>query len=187
MQLRKLPSKPLYKRPLTWAIIAVVVASIAIGSYFYMDNRRENNTINPPNTVNYNEPTDEEKKETEEFKEQQQKEASNPPAPAPTPGAVQTVEPTITYIGQYDAEIEASAFISSVIEDGGTCTLTLKKNGTSQTVVKTTQGAKDARSTRCPLFTFAASELAKGSWTATISYDSAAARGVSKPATLEVK
>lgn len=185
MQIQKTPHKSLLKRPLFW-VITVIVLAIAATSYYFLVARQKSDTINPPNTVNYEPPTDQEKRETEEFKQNQEKQADQPdPTPAtPAPDGRKAVTPTISYIGQYDAAIEASALVPSVIEDG-TCTLTLKKG--SSTVTKTNQAVKDARSTRCALFTFPAKELAKGTWTATVNFSSATSTGTSAASTLEVK
>jgi len=179
----------LLNRPLLLAGLAVILIGVAIGGtllYRHLWSNSNSPTTQPRNTVNYDPPTEDEKKATEEFKKQQEAQNSNPATPPPTaPDGRKQVTPVISYAGQYDASVEASAFIATIIEDGGTCTLTVRDG--SKVVTKTSAGAADARTTRCNLFSFPAKELSAGTWTATISYDSPTATGTSDPVKFEVK
>lgn len=182
----KSKSLPLFKRPVVLILLALLILGAAVGgvlAYRHFNSQPDTITERPRNTVNYDPPTDEEKRETEEFKKQQQSDKDQQP-PATTTDGRRVVTPVISYAGQYDASIEASAFVSGIIEEGGTCTLTLK-NG-SKTVTKTSAGATDAKTTRCTLFMFPTKELSAGTWTATVSYESVAAKGTSDPFKFEV-
>ena len=187
-QKRTVSKTKLIKRPLFWVVTVLVVLALVALAIILLGRGQSKNSIEqrPPNTVDYGPPSEEEKKETEAFKEEQQK-GTPQPTPPPSNGK-QSVTPTISYVGQYDAAIEASAFVSTIFEDGGICTLTLTHNG--QSVTKTSPASKDAKTTRCELFAFDAKELRQkgaGTWTATVSYESATAKGTSQPSEFEVK
>ena len=104
--------------------------------------------------------------------------AQNTPAPTPTNTKV-TANPVIVRASQTDPgqALTVSAYVGSVIEDGGTCTLTMTQAG-STTITKTTTGFADATKTDCPQFTVDFSEFSQtGNWLATVSYSSATASG----------
>jgi hypothetical protein len=170
-------------------LIAVAVLLIAgVGTFFVVRSHAgAANDVRKPNSVDYGPPTEQEKKETEAFKEQQQKQNGETPAPAPkTDSGKLAVTPVISYVGQYDASIEASGFVPSIFENGGTCTLTLTHGST--TVTKTSAGSEDARTTRCQTFSFPARELKPvGTWTAVLSYSSPTSEGSSSKVDFEVK
>jgi hypothetical protein len=164
-----------------WAIAGLALLCIAfVAYYFLIRNDTEASDIRPVNTVDYSSPSEKELKETEAFKQKQQTQDEQTGSPSPN------VTPVISYVGQYDAAIEASAFVSSIIEDGGTCTLTLAKG--SLEITKSVPARKDAQTTKCDFFTFPAKELAqKGAWSATVSYKSATSSGTSAVTKFEVK
>ena len=75
-----------------------------------------------------------------------------------------------------------SAYVSGIIEDGGTCTLTLIKQG-APTITKTSTGFSDATKTDCPPFNVAYNDFSQtGNWTATVSYSSSSANGTTTKA-----
>lgn len=81
----------------------------------------------------------------------------------------------ITSAQEVASSVQVSSYVSGVFEDGGTCTLTLKKD--SQVVTRTAQGLADASHTTCPTFTIdnnGHAVLGAGMWAATVSYSSAA-------------
>lgn len=148
--------------------------------YLFIKKEVDSTGIDPVNTINYSSPSEEELKETEDFKQKQQAQSDDPNFPP------SNVTPIISYIGQYDAAIEASAFVSSIIEDGGTCTLLVTRNDIK--ISKTISARKDAQTTKCDLFMFPTNELpTKGEWSATISYKSTTSSGTSEVMKFEVK
>lgn len=174
------------RRGIIITTIIVLLALAGGGAFAYLHHKNADKIRNP-NSVSYAPPTKEEQKETEQFKQQQQADNSNPtPPPTTAPDGRKSVTPTISYAGQYDALFEASAFVPSIFEDGGTCTLTLVHG--SKTVTKTSAAVKDATTTRCNLFSFASSELTpSGTWTASVAYSSATAVGTSKSVDITIK
>jgi hypothetical protein len=80
--------------------------------------------------------------------------------------------------------VEASGYVSPVIENGGTCTLELEFEGRS--VSASAPAEADATTTTCGSLRVASEELAPGRWTAVLRYDSATTAGTSEPVTVEV-
>lgn len=108
------------------------------------------------------------------------------PDPEPSTPPHATTDVTISYIGWVvgSASVEASAY-ASVIESGGSCTLTLVQD--DRTVVSTPhEAAADATSTACGTLSVPRTGLAPGTWTATVSYRSSSTIGTSTPTTAEV-
>lgn len=134
-----------------------------------------------PNGINYGPPTEEEKKASDQVKDGQ----NQPTSPPATPGQKKAVTPVITSWG-YNAitqQAEVSGYVGGVIENGGTCTLTLEKSG--QKVTESKAAIADAQTTSCGLISVARDRLSPGNWTATLSYSSASAEGTSEPRTVE--
>jgi hypothetical protein len=75
--------------------------------------------------------------------------------------------------------------VPGIYEEGGTCTLILTKG--SQRATGTSKSIKNVSETSCGFIKISRSRLAAGSWTATVSYGSAVAKGISQPQTIEVK
>jgi hypothetical protein len=122
---------------------------------------------------------------------------SNSPSAVPEPTQVVTDAPitigpaTDTSIfltrSEWDADASAvyvSGYLEGVVEDDGTCTLTLTKDG--QSVSATKPGTSNVTNTSCGQLTIAGSELSTGVWTATVSYSSSASSGSSEPVQVEV-
>jgi hypothetical protein len=82
------------------------------------------------------------------------------------------------------AGVVASGYVSPVIEDGGTCTLELSRDG--ETVTAATDGLADASTTVCGGLQVAGDDLAAGTWTAVLRYESASATGEPAPLPIEV-
>lgn len=100
--------------------------------------------------------------------------------------AKKTVIPTITYASQYKDDVEIDGFVDGVFEDGGKCTATFKKDGSS--FAKSSPGVKNVSSVSCPAIVAEVGEFSsKGTWTITLSYESSTASGTSTPKNIEVK
>lgn len=158
-------------------IITVIVLAFAVLAAFIYnrflgaDSRAEyaSNT----GTINYDPPTPEERQAGDNKKEEIAKEQENP-APSPPPGAAAV---TITYGGLYNDAVEVGAYVSNVIEDGGTCKLSLTQG--SQTVTATTTAVSNARTTDCPTLSVKKNQLASGIWKAVVTYTSSGFSGAS--------
>jgi len=146
------------------------------------DNETATPTDNQSNTgINYGPPTEEEKKAGDQIKDEQ----NQPTTPPTTPGQKKTVTPVITSWGfnTFTQQVEVTGYVGGVIENGGTCTLTLEKSGQKVTESKT--AIADAQTTSCGLMTVTGNRLSPGNWTAMLSYTSSNVEGSSEPRTVE--
>lgn len=80
--------------------------------------------------------------------------------------------------------LQAGGYVSPVVEDGGTCTLSLRKE--QRTVEAGVTGVADATTTVCGGFSVPAADLSPGTWTVVLRYDSATTSGSSEPISVEV-
>jgi hypothetical protein len=81
-------------------------------------------------------------------------------------------------------QAQVGGYVPGVVEDGGTCTLTLRRG--DQTVTGTSGARPDAASTACGAVVVPGAELANGEWEAVLSYESPRHAGSSEPVTIEV-
>ena len=112
-------------------------------------------------------------------------EPTTPPA-APAGGgsaSPATVAVTVTVAGWLDGRAEASGY-AELVEDGGTCVLTLTQG--ARTVTTTTTAAADATTTSCGTLSVPGADLGPGTWTGTLRYESPRSAGESAPFTIEV-
>ncbi|WP_164704686.1 hypothetical protein [Blastococcus litoris] len=93
---------------------------------------------------------------------------------------------SITFYGwdPVTQQAQAGGYVAGVVEDGGTCTLTLRLGG--QTVTGTSTARPDAASTACGAVVVPGSQLGNGAWEAVLSYESPQHVGSSDPVTIEV-
>jgi hypothetical protein len=183
VQIKKITKK-------SWMIVAaLVISALVAGAYFVTrGNNSEQTTQAPTNadTINLDPPTAEDAQRVDENKQKiltrQEQEKSQPTT---STGSKKTVNPVITYAGQYGQNIEVGGYINGIFEDGGSCTAVFTKN--SQTVTKTVQSVKNANAVDCPVMIAQANELNTGTWTVTISYTSPNATGKSTEREIEVK
>lgn len=172
-------------------VIAVaIIMGLAYGGWRYYQHRQTKSkpvattTNQAESKIDMNPATSEEKKESEQHKdeiiEQQKNQTTNP---APTGG---NVTPIISYADQYGSNIEVAAFVATVVEDGGTCTLTAT-SGTNK-VTKQVTAVRNAKNTTCPTFSIPRSEFkTAGTWSVVVSYSSTAYNGTSEAKSVEVK
>jgi hypothetical protein len=116
--------------------------------------------------------------------------------PAPTKVATDapvTVAPSvsggdifITYArwNSQESWAEVSGYLAGVVEDGGTCTLTLTKGGA--TAHATTEGISNVTSTSCGRLTVPQNQLSSGTWRAVVTYRSDTSTGTSRAAEVTV-
>lgn len=158
-------------------IVAVAGLLLLAGGFAVYKATRPEKTEVPLGGVNYDPPTDAEKQETEEFKKNQQDEANNQSS---NPASGRQAGVVITYL----TPDEARGYATGVVEDGGTCTLTLTKG--SAKVSFTSSGIGDVNKTTCGVLAFDRSKLSAGDWTAVLSYSSGTISGSSTSQTLKV-
>jgi hypothetical protein len=104
--------------------------------------------------------------------------------PEPTPVGI---EPVIVVAG-IDVDglhVSSSGYVAGVVEDGGVCTFVFA--GAGSPVEVTTVGRADVRTTSCGLVQLPIDQLARGSWTVSLSYLSESAPStVSEQTVLEI-
>jgi hypothetical protein len=171
--------------------ILVVIATTGIAFAVYKSNDSETvATTDPLDTINYGEATETEKQETAANKDKvaAQTESQNNQQSSETPGSQsskKTVTPILTYIEQQDSgSVAARGYIPGIIENGGTCTLTLSKGSIKLADNHTAYG--NAQNTGCGLMIIDKSKLSSGTWSATISYISVKYTGTSEPQNVRV-
>jgi len=175
------------KNPFIAALVSVFLAAAIFADLWAHHNtpvqqvstpQSTSTSTTPTNTTNLNPPTAEDKQAVDEHKET----ISNPPASTST----KTVTPIIVDANEYDGQVEIRSFVPGIFENGGTCTATLKMG--SLTVTKSASANADATTTNCTKFVIPASEFSsKGTWSATISYNSANYQGTSAPSNVEIQ
>jgi hypothetical protein len=129
--------------------------------------------------IKYEPATDEEKQAAEDNKDrlvQEQQSQTQPQQPSNNQKI--PVTPVFGYVEVRDGQINANGFITTMIEEGGTCTFTLKKDGVTKQTTSTS--LPDAQSTVCGLMQISRDEVSSGNWTATLSYNSDKYEGVSE-------
>lgn len=134
--------------------------------------------------INYGPPSKTELKEAEQNKQAAEQRQSIENSQGGD-SRLRSVQPVIVDANQYGDTVEVSAYVSGVIEDGGTCNLLLESG--SQKISRTVNGVKDATTTRCPIFSIGRAQISSaGQWKATVNYKSASAEGTSQTRTFEV-
>ena len=93
---------------------------------------------------------------------------------------------TVTFHGwnPTSQEVEVGGYVEGVVEDGGVCTLTLTKGGT--TVTGRADASADAATTACGAVTVPGDEVSAGTWTAVLGYASDEHSGTSDAVDVEV-
>lgn len=94
-----------------------------------------------------------------------------------------TVQVTFAGWQEAAATVEVGGY-ADVIESDGRCVLALTQAGT--TVTREVAALPDATTTSCGTLSVPGTDLAPGTWTATLSYESTTATGTSEPLTIEV-
>lgn len=93
---------------------------------------------------------------------------------------------TATY-AEWDAslgQVVVGGYVAGVVENGGTCTLTLTQGG--KTATRTVDAAADASTTVCGAVSVDGDELAAGTWSAVLSYRSDGHSGAAEAWDVEV-
>jgi len=97
-----------------------------------------------------------------------------------------SVDVSVTFAG-WDptrSEVQVDGYVAGISEEGGTCTLSLTKDG--RTVTGSTQGVADARMTACGGLAVPGDQVSGGTWQAVLSYRSAGHSGTSESWDVEV-
>lgn len=181
------------KRPFILTTALVIILALGFGGWKLTSNtsdsskntdqKSSHSTKNASSEINYNPPTDEDKKATEEHKDQLAEEQKQP-APTPTPG--DTVTPVINRVELFEGNIEVSSYVPGIIEEGGTCTITATRG--SGKVTKQVTGLRNATNTSCQTVQIPRSEFpSSGDWVFKVSYSSSKYNGTSSSKTVRVE
>jgi hypothetical protein len=182
-----MPDKNRSKRK--YIIIGLITAVIlAAGAFWYFgrNGNNANQTTGPDSgetsEIDFDPPTEEEKKEASDRKD----EILNEQNQTPPPGAEKRVaNPVIVDAGQYGDIVEVRAFAPGTVDSDGKCTFTFTLG--TNTVTKQSAASPDASSTRCANLQVPRSEFtAAGTWQLNVTYDSSKAHG-SSSGNVEVK
>jgi hypothetical protein len=79
----------------------------------------------------------------------------------------------------------AGGYVSPVVEDGGTCTLELSRDGESASA--SSAALPDASTTSCGELRIPGAELEPGEWSAVLTYESDTTSGTSEPLDVQVE
>lgn len=168
----------------TLVVILLAGASVAWG--MHRTTPRPSATGKTDNGINYGPPTKADRAQAEASKSK-----------APTTNTTSTtntttqptskknpVEVTITTWKQDNSDLNINGFVAGVVEDGGTCTVTLT-NG-SDLVTRSRQAVANATNTSCGITSVPLSALHSGTWNAILTYSSSTSEGTSSSVTIKV-
>ena len=186
MRAKKPRSKRISKKRLL-AIIAIGLIVVGAGIFVLHSNKKTDSSASIKNGINYDPPTEDDKKEVEQNKEELSNDQGMPsPTPNPPSSEKTARELVITYSGQYGSYIEVSGYVRGTFEDQGKCLATFTKG--SLTVSKESAGFKDVNRTTCTPFSIPRSEFQEsGIWELVLSYRSNTSTGNSQATSVEVK
>lgn len=173
------PSGSRRKFILGTAIVLVIIAAIGGGTLYKNHNDSTSATTEKQATVNYEPATEEEKQQVDENKDRivKENESANTP-PKTTSTGKKAVVPTIT-----NTSGSINAYVSGIFEEGGTCTATFTKDGT--TLAKSSAGFQNVSYTQCAPISISGF-LSPGRWSVVLAYISADSEGTSAAQTFEV-
>ncbi|MGY1858397.1 hypothetical protein [Modestobacter sp. SYSU DS0290] len=111
---------------------------------------------------------------------------TDPPATPTDPAAGEAdVFVTASYWDAAERTVTVRSEVPGVVEEGGTCTLTLTRDdGTSATATR--EGVANVSTTSCGALSIAGDQLAPGAWTAVVGYRSGTTQGSSEPVQVDV-
>jgi hypothetical protein len=175
-----MPNKKTSKKNKVILIILgfLLLSLIAFFGYKVLYRKSSPATITDGQQVNLNPPTETEKAETEAHKDQlvKDEQARNSQTPSST-------KKQVTIVITEASATSVRAYANDVFEDGGVCTATVTKAGSS--VTKSSSGFENVSYTQCAPINWD-TPLSKGAWTLVVTYKSAAAEGTQSK-TLEVQ
>jgi len=180
------------KKRLVAALVILAVLVISSGLFAYFNaTKSSSNDQKPPveiadQTIDMNPATEQEKADTEKYKES----LSNPDQdnlPTGDDGKKEVV-PVIGSVAQQGASVNLSAFVGTIVEDGGTCTAEFSNAaGAAPSFTKQVSAVADARSTVCAPINVDVSDFkAKGDWNVKVTYNSSTSKGESPRSSFKV-
>lgn len=166
---------------------AALVAAGGLFAYNRLGSKVADDKGSTPSSeaVNLDPPTETEVKEADQNKQRLIKEEVAQLSEASNDTNKLKANPLFGFLQQSgNGSVEANGYITEVVENDGTCTLTLNKNG--QKVSKSKQAMPDAQSTICGLMVIERNQLSPGDWRATITYSSSKYHGISEERSIRI-
>ena len=165
------------KHPLLlWGVLLVIICVLAFIGYLIFNKGQSSNLTGQTTEpyVNLEPPTEADKQEADQNKENlsQTKQVQESDIPSGN-SSQKSVKPTITEA----TRTSVKAYVAGIFEEGGTCTATFTKDGS--TLTKTSEGFQNASYTQCAPINLASDFLSPGKWAVKLTYSSAASAGES--------
>lgn len=173
----------------TTKFIIIVMVALVVSGILFLVLKRDSGGLDDTGltTINYSPPTEEERKAGNEQKQANEDRNRQIEEQNQNHTDKKQVKPFLSYWGQ-DSDsrsIEVNGYITGIYEDGGTCTLTARKD--QQEVTTSRKAIKDAKTTTCGLLEIARDKLTPGNWSVAVTYNSSTATGTSDTVNVEVK
>lgn len=149
--------------------IATAIVAVSVWWLFIRSDSSDSTTQSDisEEVINYSPPTESEKNEADNRKDEIVSQQNNPKPANNTQSATPI---TITTASLNGKNVEVRGYISGIVQDGGACTYTFTGNGT---VVKTSSGVADVSTTNCGI-SVPRTALPGNNWKVLISYKSGA-------------
>lgn len=176
-----------------WVIVGVVVVVALVGAFFLISGANSNSPVSPTPSASATPTPTRTPTPTPSVTTLPTATPTPTPIPTPTPTPTATtapapspttlppgvVSPFITSAGwdQANSGISVSAFVPSIVESGGTCTITATLGGVVTT--DSYDATASATTTDCGTHLMTSNTLTSGSWQVTVSYTSATSSGTS--------
>lgn len=186
MKIQKKQSNKTKNILLSGSALAVVLVLVIVFIRPLIFDKQINNpssNTNSSDNIDYSPATNDQKQSGSDIKANGG--SDQPSAPAVIPGSnKKKVEVTITSTNQNNSILQIRTLVSTVTSEG-TCTLTLSKTDSAD-IIKTAPIQPLASTSTCKGFDISTSGMSKGSWRASIVYDSDTLTGsVSKDLIIE--
>lgn len=165
--------------------ILVLFLAVGFGAYSVHNNEQptpaqQEGSAKP--SINYDPPTEEEKKQTDDHKT----ELGEKTQPRPSANNQISVAPEITVAEVSGDFVELGSYIPGMFENNGNCVVTFTRN--DHVVTRQVQSVAEGRATYCPLVKVPLSEFPnKGTWQVKVTYNSAVYTGASAERNIEIK
>lgn len=184
-----IPKRPRKTKLLVISGIAAVLV-FAIGAYLFVQSQSSGDNIKRDKEGISLERSDNEKLETKNIQDNpddtKTATGSDTVSEAPTGASgLREANVVLTSTGTDNGKVDASAFVSNIVEEGGTCTFVFTQ--AARTITKTSSTLVNPTSTSCQTISFDETELGNGDWKVTVQYKSATAAGTSNEGILEIK
>lgn len=181
-------SKKTKKRPVSRLLFVVMllISTLLVGGVLGYKNLKDKTKPteggSPTSTggINLNPPTEEDIKEAENRKEQLSNSSGNTTTPLNG-----NVTPIITSWGQANGKVEVAARVPGILEEGGLCTLTLKRGDVTRT--GSSNAMANVSEVSCGFIAIPRSSLTAGEWSATVTYSSPKNSGTSEAKKIAVE